>query len=598
MSATTIPGRLYEHAQHQGSNSALWYLRDGQWKSITWKGYYERCRSFAASLLHEGYTRGDCVAIIGNNCPEWVIADVGAMFIRCVPTGIYQTSTTEQTGYIAGHCEAKVIVVEDDEHLEKVTSVRAQLPKLKKIVVIKPSTKLNPAEGIVSFEEFCQLGQGREADVESNMRSIVEEDLATLIYTSGTTGPPKGVMLSASNLAKTAEIAINMVSGVRPDDCLVSYLPLSHIAEQLLSIHVPISAGISVWFCDSMDKVKDTLLKARPTLFLGVPRVWEKFRNALEQKFTEATGLKGAIIGWSRTVGMSAGQALLDQGAIGGVLGMKHSIAKKLFFSKLAKQLGLDRLRIAISGAAPIGKDVLEFFLSCGIVVHEVYGLSECTGPATMNMPDPRGTRLGTVGKILPGTEVKIASDGEILIKGPHIFQGYYKNPDATREALVDGWLQTGDIGQFEDGFLRITDRKKDLLITAGGKNVAPQNIEKLLRKIPGVSQAVVIGDRQKYLAALLTLDMEQAPKMAQQRSWPTAPETLVEHPDFLKYIESGIEEANNQLARYESIKKFVVLPRDFTLETGELTPSQKLKRKVVYEKYAKQIESMYSDAS
>ena len=326
-----------------------------------------------------------------------------------------------------------------------------------------------------------------------------------------------------------------------------------------------------------------------------MPRVWEKFKVALEARLSEATGVKSKIVDWSRTVGVEAGYKLIETGKLSGPLKVKYTTANKLFFSTLKEGLGLDRLRVAVVGAAPIGLDVLEFFLSCGIIINEVYGQSEDSGPTTFNQPRPGWTKLGTAGRPFPGIEVKIADDGEILVKGDNVFQGYYKNPDSTAETLVNGWLHSGDIGEFDDdGFLKITDRKKDLLITAGGKNVAPQNIETLLRRIDGISQAVVIGDRRKFLSALMTIDPERAPALAAEKGWPTDPAELAKHEAFRAHVDRGVEEANAGLAKYETIKKYTLIPDDFTIETGELTPTQKIKRRVVNEKYEAEIEAFY----
>ena len=299
---------------------------------------------------------------------------------------------------------------------------------------------------------------------------------------------------------------------------------------------------------------------------------------------------------WSRAQGKALGYKKMKSGELGGLDAVKYNVADRLFFSKLKARLGLDRLRVAVTGAAPIGLDVLEFFLSVGIPIHEVYGQSEDTGPTTFNRPGAGWTKLGTAGRPFPEIEVKIADDGEILVRGRNVFAGYYKNPEATAETLVDGWLHSGDIGEFDsDGFLRITDRKKDLIITAGGKNVAPQNIEKLLRQIDGVSQAVVIGDRRKFLSALLTIDPERAPALAADRGWPTDLEAMATHAGFMAHVQEGVDRANAELARYENVRKTTILPLDFTVEGGELTPTQKIKRRIVNEKYAAEIEAFYA---
>jgi len=329
---------------------------------------------------------------------------------------------------------------------------------------------------------------------------------------------------------------------------------------------------------------------------MGVPRVWEKFKAALETKLADVGGLKGGIVNWSQTVGHQAGPQLFERGRLSGALALKHRLADRLFFSKLKAQLGFDRLKVAVSGAAPIGRDVLEFFCALGVPIHEVYGQSEDTGPTSFNQPVAGKRRLGTVGRPLPGVTVKIAKDGEILVKGDNVFLGYYKDEAGTAAVLIDGWLHSGDVGELDtDGFLRITDRKKDLIITAGGKNVAPQNIEKLLRGIDGISQAVVIGDRRKYLAALLTLDEERALAPAKKRGWPLELGALSRSVELRDYVRAEVDRINGELARFETIKRFEVLPVDFSQETGELTPTQKIRRKVVSEKHAGAIEALYA---
>jgi long-chain acyl-CoA synthetase len=450
---------------------------------------------------------------------------------------------------------------------------------------------------VVTFDNFCANGRAQIDNVEKRLREIQDDDLATLIYTSGTTGPPKGVMLSHKNLAWTAQ-CVQGLCDLGPSDSAVSYLPLSHIAEQMTSIHLPITAGYEVWFAGGLDKVREALLAARPTVFLAVPRVWEKFRAALEARLAEAKGLKGAIVRWSRGVGLRAGGMRMEHGQPRGLLALEETIARKLFFSKLASQLGLERLRMAATGAAPVGKDVLEFFLSCGIAIQEVYGQSEGTGVATYNVNKPGQIRLGTVGRPVPGAEVKLAPDGEIIVKSPAVFLGYFKDEASTKACVIDGWLHSGDIGEFDaNGFLRITDRKKDLIVTSGGKNVAPQNIEKLLRTIDGVSQAVVIGDRRNYLTAILTLDAEASTSLAKTKGWPEARVELCAHEDFVAHVQAGVDRINAQIARYENVRKFRIVPNDFTVETGELTPTQKIKRKAVTERYQREIEAMYAQS-
>jgi long-chain acyl-CoA synthetase len=598
MSRALLPDHILRHAAERPQAPAIWSRDDGgNWQSIDWASYVGQVRGFAGALLGMDYAPGQTVAIMSNNVTEWVLAAVGSMFARAVYTGVYQTLNPTQAAYVIGHCEARVVVIEDFTQWEKIAAERASLPALERVVMIHDAERVDDPIAC-SFEAFVAEGAAHQSEVDARLEALEPGDLATLIYTSGTTGNPKGVMLDHRALAFVGAGSMQLIPGVSDTDASVSYLPLSHIAEQVFSILGPGTIGYAIWMCPSIPELKEVLVAARPTLFLAVPRVWEKFKAALEGKLADASGIKGMIVNWARGVGAEAGKHLVDKGEPGGLLGFKYRLADKLFFSKLKAQLGLDRLKLAVTGAAPIGNDVLDFFLSCGIVIHEVYGQSEDAGPTTFNQPYPGKRRLGTVGLPFPGVEVKIAEDGEILVRGPNVFQGYYKNPEATAETLVDGWLHSGDIGTFDDGFLRITDRKKDLIITAGGKNVAPQKIEKALRRIPGIGQAVVIGDRRKFLSALLTIDAEAGPAFAKSKGWPAEVHDLAEHPEFRAHVEAGVEAANGELSRYQTIKRFAVLAEDFTVEGGELTPTQKVKRRIVNEKYATEIEGLYADVS
>ena len=595
MSRDLLPDRVAAHARVRGSKPAIYHRVGGAWTAITWAGYAEQARGFAGALIGAGCEAGGAVAIMAGNHAEWLIAAVGAWFARCVPTGVYPTLTAEQAAYVVHHCEARVAVVEGPTEYARLAEQREHLPYLQRIVLMTGAVD-DPST--VAFADFVAEGQAHQAAVDARLADLAPDDLASLIYTSGTTGPPKGVMLDHGNLAFVGQGAVSLMPDVSDRDRTVSYLPLSHIAEQAFSLLGPCAAGYSVWMCPRIEDLKEVLLAARPTFFLAVPRVWEKFKNALEARLAAATGVKGAIAGWAMKVGAETGTHLVERGEPTGLAGLKLRVARALFQQKLAGALGLDQLRLAVSGAAPIGKDVLDFFLACGVVIHEVYGQSEDTGPTTFNQPWPGKRRVGTVGLPFPGVEVKIASDGEILVRGPNVFRGYFKNPEATAEALVDGWLHSGDIGAFdEQGFLRITDRKKDLIITAGGKNVAPQNIEKRLKGIAGVSQAVVIGDRRKYLVALLTVDAEGGPALAKERGWPTDPLALATHTGFRAHVEAEIGRANGELARYETIKDFHLIGRDFSIEGGELTPTQKVKRRVVNERFAAEIEALYPES-
>ena len=587
-----IPLRLKNRASTHGNNPALYWSEGDEWKSCTWSEHYQNVCKFGGALLAMGFEAGDTVSISGNNCKEWIVACLGSMYVRALPAGIYQTSTPEQFQYVANHMEAKVLVLENKVQWEKFVSEREGLQTVKRVVMMNDIEEIDD-EIAISFEDFLESGSSHIDKANERMMEIKPDDLALLIYTSGTTGPPKGVMLSHHNLAWTVEGASEVVGGLGPSDRHVAYLPLSHIAEQMFCIHGSVSFGFAVWVCGSFERIKEHLLEARPTLFLAVPRVWEKFKAALESKLGDASGLKAKIVSWSMKQGLNGGYKMIDTGKSG----LRWKIANKLFFTKLKGQLGLDQLKFAVTAAAPIGKDVLEFFLSCGIIIHEVYGLSETSGPLTFNSSKPGHRKLCTVGQAFPGVQIKIAEDGEILGKGGNIFQGYYKNDEATNETLVNGWLHSGDIGEIDEGgFLKITDRKKDLIITAGGKNVSPSNIEKIMKSIKGVSQFVVIGDKRKMLTGLVTLDPEGAVTMAEANNWPTDIPALAESEGMNSYINSEVERLNKELAKFETIKRVKILHEDFDVEHGTLTPSMKIKRKPINERYASQIESLYQD--
>ena len=381
MAVDSIASRLKDHARNQGHKVAMNWKGAHGWQSMTWAQYHDQVRQFGGALLKLGYGPGDTVAITGNNSPEWIVADVGAMYVRGVAGGIYQTSTPEQLQYVAHHMEAKVLVVEDKTQWDKFAAMRDQLPHVQRVVLIRDADQISDPIAC-SFQDFLATGDNDEA-IDAAFNAIQDDDLATLIYTSGTTGPPKGVMLTQDNLAFTAKLAVDLVGGAEPDDTVVSYLPLSHIAEQMFSILAAVTAGYSIWLCPAVDQLLSYLVEARPTLFLAVPRVWEKFKAKLETQLAEATGAKAKIVSWSMRQGLNGGRTMMSTGDPQGLDGLKYRVANKLFFSKLQGKLGLDRLKMAVTGAAPIGKDVLEFFLSCGIIIHEVYGQSEDTGPTT-----------------------------------------------------------------------------------------------------------------------------------------------------------------------------------------------------------------------
>jgi len=577
----SIPHRLQAQAALKPSTIAYQAKVSGRWQPTTWRTFADQVRTCARALMALGLPRGGKVTILGFNRPEWVIFDHAAMMAGGCPAGIYTTCSADEVQYIVHHSESLVVLVENAEQLAKVKAKREQLPHLKAIVMMRGATATGG--DVLTWDDLMAKADGiSDAELDARIDAIEQGDLATLIYTSGTTGPPKGVMLSHGNLSWTASTLLDL--GGRPDgDVSLSYLPLSHIAEQMCTIHMPATAGSTVYFAESIEKVPENLKDCRPTVFFGVPRIWEKFHAAMAAKMAEATGAKKRLLDWARGV-CARVNAHRDRGEpLPKALELQYRLADKVVISKIKTAIGFDRARELYSGAAPIAPDVLEFFASLDLPIHEIYGQSEDCGPTSCNLQGK--TKIGTVGPPIPGIEVKIADDGEILVRGPHVFLGYYKEPEATAEALRDGWLATGDLGAFDrEGFLTITGRKKEIIITAGGKNIAPKNIEAAIKELPLVGEAVVIGDRRKYLTALLTLEPTAAAKVPSEQVRST--------------IQAKIDEVNKSLARVEQVKKFAVLERPFGIDTGELTPTMKLKRKVIAQKYAREIEAMYADES
>lgn len=598
MVPTRVHEVLEETVRKYGDKPALCVKRGGSsWRATTWAAYAREARRAGKALVTLGVAPGSGVALIGYNSPEWLIADVGAILAGATPAGIYTTNSPEQVRYVAHHCEAKVAFADTPQQVAKFVAEKDHLPHLEVVVQMAGSPLEDAGKGrlrVLSWEAFLELDdETPDSELDARIAAQRPDDVCTLIYTSGTTGEPKAVMTTHRNITWTARALVDSLH-LSSDDVGVSYLPLSHSAEQMVTVHAPMAMGSVVYFAESLDKLGENLAEIRPTLFLGVPRVWEKIQAKMVAAGASAPPVRKKIAAWARKVGLEGGYAE-QRGERKPLL---YPVAQRLVFDKVRERLGLDRARICVTSAAPISKDTLEFFLSLGIPILEVYGMSECTGPATWSPPD--GYRTGKAGVCLPKpAELKVAEDGEICMRGPHVFKGYLKDEAATANTLdADGWLHSGDIGAIDaEGFLQITDRKKDLLITAGGENIAPQVLEGLLKGIPVVSQAVVVGDRMKFLAALLTLDPDRVAKEAEAAGSPAR--TVVEAarcPTFRRHLDKQIEEVNGGLARVQSIRKFTIIPNEFTIDGGELTPTMKVKRKVVNEKYKAEIAALYGE--
>jgi long-chain acyl-CoA synthetase len=538
-----------------------------------------------------GVQPGGTVGILGFNRPEWSTMLLAAMAIRGAGAGIYTTNSPQEVQYIVNHAESSIVLLENEEQWAKINAVRDQLPGLRHVVMMRGTQIDDPL--VLSWEAFLAKGdETEELALDERIDAIDPDGLATLIYTSGTTGPPKGVMLSHDTLAFTARTALDLFN-MTANERLVSYLPLSHIAEQMFTVGGGTVAGYAVYYAESLDKLADNLKEVQPTIFFGVPRVWERFYNGVTESMAETTGVKAKIASWAMDIGRRV-TALRNKGEEPtGWLATQYKLADRLVYSKVKPLLGLGEIRYAASGAAPINPEILSFFAGLDIIIYEEYGQSEGCGPTTWNRPG--ATKYGTTGQALPDVQVKLGSDGEILAKGRIVFMGYYKDPAATGETLVDGWLHSGDLGKFdEDGFLTIVGRKKEIIITSGGKNIAPKNIEAALKALDMVAEAVVIGERRKFLSALITLEPEAIQQFAEDNN--LEGQELHTNPLVIAEVQRGIDEVvNPQFARVENIRKFTILPRNFTVEDGELTPTLKIKRRVVNEHFAEDIEGMYA---
>lgn len=600
----TLVHQLRDWAARFPDKGALFAMNAGGfWDMTTWGEYARLVDLTARGLLALGHQVGDAVALLGGNRPEWVICQMGIMSAAGIPGPIYTTLTVEQTAYIASHCKAKIAICDTNLQLAKYRAAIAEgLLDVEWLICMDAVDE--PAENTLSLTDLWARGEAVEsAKVDARVDGLQVRDTALLIYTSGTTGQPKGAMLCHEGMCMIGAavekdypelLALRDAAG--EEMRVLSYLPLCHVAEQMFTNFLTLAAGGEIYFCPDLKKVKDYLLAARPTVFLAVPRVWEKFEAVLRGKFAEATGVKAKLLGWARKTEFAAFQDGVATGEP--KISFSRKMANAVVLKKLLGALGLDKLAIAVSGAAPISTSTLEFFASIGICIHEGFGMTETSGACTANpylVP-----RFGTVGRPLTGVEVRIAEDGEIMLRGPNMTLGYLYMPEKTAELYAeDGWMHTGDLGSVDaDGFLRITGRKKDIIITAGGKNIAPAEMEGHIKAIPGVGQAVVVGDRQPYLCALVVLDTEALPELAKASGATLGPlAQMAVDPKVCAYIQQQVESGcNAAVARYQTVKKTKVLPLEFTLESGEMTPTMKIKRNVVNERFAGEIASFYED--
>ncbi|HEY6637549.1 MAG TPA: long-chain fatty acid--CoA ligase [Solirubrobacterales bacterium] len=560
----------------------------GEWVSKTYREVGDIVRRLALGLIELGIEKGDKVSILANTRPEWTYFDFAALSVGAVVVPIYQTNSPDECQYVLENSDAKAVVVEDDEQLAKIDQIRDRVPKLEQIIRMEGS-----GGNAISMDELIEAGSSRsDLEWEQRWQSVTPDDICTFIYTSGTTGPPKGCVISHGNYRSMVTMALDE-SVLDRNTTTYLFLPLAHsfaLLIQLLSFDL--GGNIAYWERDPL-KIIPNLAEVKPDYFPSVPRIFEKIYTAATSEVEKSGGVKKIVFNWAIGVGRKVRERERAGKPVGFLLRKQYEIADKQVLSKIRALFG-GRIKNCVTGAAPINPEILRFFDAAGVLILEGWGMTETSTAATVARPD--AFKFGKVGKAFAGCQIRIAEDGEILVRGPNIFQGYYKNEEATRETLEDGWLHTGDIGELDaDGYLSITGRKKDIIITAGGKNITPANLEAEIKQSPYVSQCVVIGDRRPYLIALITLDMEECAKLCEERGWPADPAELARHDGMRQVIQEHLDKVNEKFARVEQVKKFEILPHDLSQETGELTPTLKVKRNVVSEKYEKEVDALYA---
>ena len=589
MPVQTMLEMFNAQVRKSGDRSALRYKVSGAWRDVSWNDWNQRARRIALGLTTLGVQPGDRVCILAQTRPEWVYADIGILMAGATTVPIYPSNLADQCAYIVENSEAKVVFAEDEKQLAKLTKLRASLPGLKQVVLIAGNAPAGES-WVTTLDALMVAGDAVPGGAEVlNQRaaSLTSETPLTFVYTSGTTGNPKGVVLTHGNFVFECEAA-DEVFDIRADDTQLLFLPLAHIFAKLIYM-IALKNGHTIAFAESIERVVDNLKETRPQFVASVPRIYEKIYSKVTSGAKDAGGAKLKIFNWAMKVGR-ASSAARQRGEPGG--GFAFALANKLVFSKLHATFG-GNLRFFISGGAPLSRDIAEFFHAAGITILEGYGLTETTAATHINRLEKY--KFGTVGLPLPGVETRIAPDGEILMRGPNVMVGYYKRPEDTAESIdAEGWFHSGDIGEIDsDGFLRITDRKKDLIVNAGGKNIAPQNVENLLKTESLISQAMLYGDKMPYCVALLTVNEENARKLLGGAAGKGYAE-LSQAPEVRAELEAAITRVNQRLAAYEQVKKFAVLPNDFAQDSGELTPTLKVKRKFCTQKYQSFIDALY----
>ena len=595
----SVPDMLRNNAEKFSNRLALKYRKQGAFVTLTYAAYYERVLMVARGLGKMGVKPGDRIAILSENRAGWVIADMGILCSGAVTVPIYPTNTPEQIEYMINHSGARIVFVSGKFQYTKLLKVREAIAGLELVVSFERFLG-DPSLPVTTFYQLSEIDspitKEEKKEIEAVIDRVTPDDMLTLIYTSGTTGVPKGVMLSHNNILTNIRYLTEQSGVIVKDDVLLSFLPLSHILERTAGYYLTIYNGALMAFADSIEKVPENMTEIRPTVMVSVPRLFEKIYHRIFENAHQMSKIKNALFHWGVDVGKKYITATYIDKQPSSLLNLKYALADRLIFSKIRAKFG-GNMKLFCCGGAPLDKSINEFFWVIGIPIFEGYGLTE-TSPA-LSFNNFEHIRFGTVGVALKQTEFKIAEDGEILVKGPQVMLGYYHDPAATAEAVQDGWFKTGDIGHIEDGFLSITDRKKELIITAGGKNIAPQPIENELKMDKYVASAYVYGDRKPYLTALIVPNLERLLEFAKEKHIHYYElDDLVMHEPVQKLFEQRLADINSRLAPYETIKKFVLLVHDFSIEGGELTPTLKLRRKIIYEKYKHRIEDLYIDHS
>ncbi|HRD01423.1 MAG TPA: long-chain fatty acid--CoA ligase [Candidatus Saccharicenans sp.] len=567
--------------------------KNGQYLPVSTAEFARRVRNISSGLKVAGLNKGDKLVILSENGPEWVMVDVATVSGGGVTVPVYTNLAPDQIKYIINDSQARFLVCSNLKLWQKITSIRHELPLVEKYILMEG----NVPDGVVGLAEVEKIGEqynlDHPADFDRAALSILPDDLATIIYTSGTTGTPKGAMLSHYNLVNNIQTLRSLVD-FNSGDTALSFLPLSHVLERMCTF-AWLYVGATIAYAESVETVADNLVEARPTIMVSVPRFFDKFYAAVVDSVLGSPNLQRRIFFWALKVGRKYVQVKTSHGQLPAWLKVRYQLAYRLVFSKIVERTG-GRVRFFVSGGAPLAREIAEFFYAMGILIIEGYGLTETSPVISLNTVSD--FKFGTVGKVLPGEEVKFAPDGEILVHGPNVMKGYFNKETLTEEAFEDGWFKTGDVGYLDqDGFVVITDRKKDIIVTSGGKNVAPQPIENALMASPYIANVVVTGDRRKFVSALIVPDLEKTKKYAAEHNLTFSTEKeLVEKPEIYNFFMQEINRLTSHLASYEKIKKIVILDRDFEIETGEMTPTLKVRRKVIEEKYKPLIDRLYVD--